>query len=268
MQYVEHGQRKQVWVRPLWRGAQGWLREPFDAPALMQGASKVDLNRIPLQGENGLLAHLARVPDRRDPHGKRHDLHFILAVAACGVLAGMRGYRQVADFAAGLSEQALRRLGARPQASTGRLRPPSEPTIRRTLNRIDIEAFERELGAFQRALGMSEALALDGKTLRGSGQDEHRPQHLLAVVTHGSARTVGQRAVGEKTNEIPEAPQLLGPLDIRGQVITADAMHVQKELAKLVVDKGGDYVLTVKDNQKTMQRLLAAQDWSVFPPVH
>jgi predicted transposase YbfD/YdcC len=94
------------------------------------------------------------------------------------------------------------------------------------------------------------------------------PQHLLAAVRHGTPVTLAQRAVGEKTNEIPEAPRLLAPLDLRGQVVTADAMHVQRGLARFIVDKGGDYVLTVKDNQKTMRRLLAAQDWSVSPPVH
>ena len=254
MTYVEHGEPKQVWVRPLFRGAEAWLREPFDAPVLAATGSKVDLNRIPIRGEHGLLAALAKVPDRRDPHGKRHDLPFILAVAACGVLAGMRGYRQVADFAANLGPEALRRLGVRPQTSTGVLRPPSEPTIRRTLNRIDVEAFERELGAFQQRLGLSEAVAFDGKTLRGSGQDERKPQHLLAAVTHGTPITLGQVAVGEKTNEIPEAPRLLSPLDLRGKVVTADAMHVQKELARFVVDKGGEYVLTVKDNQKSAPR--------------
>lgn len=270
MQYVAHGEPKRVFVRPLFRGAEGWLREPFDVPALAKpgGEAVVDLNRIPIHGKDGLLAALARVPDRRDPHGKRHDLPFILAVTACGVLAGMRGYRPVADFAANLSAEALRRLGARPQASTGLLRPPSEPTIRRTMNWIDVEAFERELGAFARRIGLSKGLAFDGKTLRGSGQDEKKPQHLMAVVTHGTERTLGQVAVGEKTNEIPEAPRLLEPLDLRGQVVTADAMHCQKTLARFIVDKGADYVLTVKDNQPTMHKLLAAQDWSPFPPVH
>jgi len=62
----------------------------------------VDLTRIPIEGKGGLLAALARVPDTRDPHGKRHRLAFILAVAACGVLSGMRGYHQVAQFAAAL----------------------------------------------------------------------------------------------------------------------------------------------------------------------
>lgn len=269
MQYAEHGQPKRVLVRPLFRGGEAWLREPFDAPAMAEQRCRVDFNRIPLEGKDGLLAALGRVPDHRDPHGKRHSLVFILAVAACAVLAGMRGYKQVADFARALPPEALRRLGVRPQESTGALRPPSEPTIRRTMTRIDVEAFERELGAFQARLGLRGAVALDGKTLRGSGQDEQKPQHLLAAVSHGTRATLGQIAVGEKTNEIPEALRLLAPLHLRATPVTADAMHTQAETARFIVeDKGAEYVLTVKDNQKTMHRLLAAKDWALFPPVH
>ncbi len=267
MEYTEHGQPKRVLLRALFRGGEAWLREPFDVPALMDRGSGVDLNRLPIEGGGGLLAALARVPDHRDAHGKRHSLVFILAVTACAVLAGMRGFHQVAEFAQALPPDILRRLGCRPQESTGRIRPPSEPTIRRTMNRIDIQAFERELGEFQRRIRLSAAVALDGKTLRGSGQDAHKPQHLLAAVTHGTPTTLAQIAVGEKTNEIPEALRLLEPLDLRARVVTADAMHTQAETARQIVEvKGADYVLTVKDNQKTMRRLLAARDWALSPP--
>jgi len=248
MQYVEHGQPKQVLVRPPFRGAEGWLREPFDAPVLAEQGSRVDLNRIPIEGKGGLLAALACVPDNRDPHGKRHSLAFILAIAACAVLAGMRGYHQVADFAAALPAEALRRLGARPQESTGKLRPPSEPTIRRTMSRIDVQAFERELGAFQTRIGLSGAAALDGKTLRGSGQDERKPQHLLAAVTHGTPVTLAQVAVGDKTNEIPEALRLLEPLDLRAAVVTADAMHTQTATARFLVEEKGDLCTLVSES--------------------
>lgn len=270
MRYAEHGEVKQVWARPLFRGAEGWLREPFDVPALAAGKPpQVDFNRIPLQGKDGLLAHLARVSDRRDVHGQRHSQVFILAIVACAVLAGMRGFRAAAHFAKNLSPEALRRLGVRPRSSSGALLPPSEPTIRRTMQRIDIEAFERELGAFSRQIGLGGNVAFDGKTLRGSGQGERKPQHLMVAVTHGTPVALGQLAVGEKTNEIPEARHLLEPLDLKGKLVTADAMHAQTELARfLVQEKGADYLLIFKDNQKTRHRLLAATDWALFPPVH
>ena len=222
-----------------------------------------------LSGGDGLLAALAKVPDHRDRHGQRHSLPAILGIVVCGMLAGMRGYKPVAQFAASLSQDALRRLGVRPRPTERILRAPSEPTIRRTMNRIDAAAFERETGAFLQRIGLAGAIAFDGKTLRGSGTDECKPQHLMAAVTHGTTTTLAQVAVGEKTNEIPEAQRLLEPLDLRGKVVTADAMHTQSNLARLIVEtKGGDYVLTCKDHQKTIRRLLAAQDWSLFPPLH
>ena len=88
------------------------------------------------------------------------------------------------------------------------------------------------------------------------------------MVTHDTSSTLAQTAVGEKTNEIPTLRELLVPLDLRARVVTADALHTQTETARYVVEeKGAEYVLTVKDNQKTMQRSLAARDWSLSPPV-
>lgn len=112
-------------------------------------------------------------------------------------------------------------------------------------------------------------MAVDGKTLRGSGQGATRPQHLLAVVTHDTQSTLAQTAVGEKTNEIPTLRELLAPLDLQARVVTADALHTQAETARyLIEEKGADYVLTVKDNQRTMLRSLSARDWDHSPPLH
>jgi hypothetical protein len=268
MRYAEHGEPKQVLVRELFRGARGWLREPFDRPELMQQPG-VDLNRVPLGGQDGLLATLAQVPDRRKRRGIRHSQVSILAVAVCAVLTGSRTYRAMAEYGAGLSGEVLLRLGFRPSPSTGKLRSPSEPTIRRVLSRIDADELDRRVGAFLSRIGLAEAVAFDGKTLRGSGQGKQRPQHLMAVVTHKTPVVLAQRAVGDKTNEIPEAHRLLEPLDLRGKVVTADAMHAQKELARFIVEqKGADYLFTVKENQPMMHKLLAAQDWALSPPVH
>jgi hypothetical protein len=269
MTYLEHGQPKQYLMRPLFRGAEDWLRQSFDVPALSKRGSQIDLNRIPLSGSKGLLAALAKVPDRRDRRGRRHSQVSILALAACAVLAGSRSFRAIADFAAGLDGELLMRLGCRRLLSTGQLRPPSEPTIRRTLTRVDTEALDRVVGEFLNQVGLHEAVAFDGKTLRGSGQDERKAQQLMAVVTHKTPVTLTQRPVSEGTNEITEAGKLLAPLDLRGKVVTADAMHTQVDLAHfLIEDKGADYVFTVKDNQSFLRKALAARDWELSPPVH
>jgi hypothetical protein len=113
-----------------------------------------------------------------------------------------------------------------------------------------------------------EAIALDGKTLRGARGPEGQQVHLLSALLHGEGIVVAQREVGEKTNEIPEAPALLEPLNLAGLVVTADALHTQKKLACfLVEEKKADYLLTVKDNQPTLKKDISELfESEAFPP--
>jgi len=106
------------------------------------------------------------------------------------------------------------------------------------------------------------AIAVDGKTLRGARLDERRAVHLLSAMTHREGATVAQRNVDTKTNEITGFAPLLGPLDLKGVVVTADAIHAQRAHARfLVQDKGAHYVFGLKDNQPLLreaaERLLA-----------
>lgn len=267
MRYERHGEPKQVWVRPLFRGAEAWLRQPFEVPGLAFRPARADLHRIPLQE---LLTALARVPDGRKRRGRRHSQVSVLAMAVLAVLAGCRSLRAIADFVAGLEPELLARLGCRRQPETGAWQPPSEPTIRRVLQRVDAEALDRVVGALlARWGGAAEAVAVDGKALRGSAQDGRGPRLLLAAVTHKTPAVLAQREVPPERNEVSEVKPLLAPLDLRGKVVTADALHTQTELARyLVEEKGADYVFVVKDNWPFLHKLLASQDWTLFPPVH
>ena len=88
----------------------------------------------------------------------------------------------------------------------------------------------------------------------------------MAAVIHQTGVVVGQSAVDQKTNEIKVAQPLLAPLDLVGNVVTADAMHTQADFARYVVDeKQADYVLTVKDNQRLLKKHLTQLAWD-FPP--
>jgi hypothetical protein len=112
-------------------------------------------------------------------------------------------------------------------------------------------------------------VAVDGKALRGSARDGRGPRMLLAAVTHKTPAVVAQREVPPERNEVSEVKPLLAPLDLRGKVVTADALHTQTELARyLVEEKGADYVFVVKDNWPFLRKLLASRDWTLFPPVH
>jgi predicted transposase YbfD/YdcC len=120
---------------------------------------------------------------------------------------------------------------------------------------------ERALGSWvqqTRPVRDREALSFDGKTVRGARTAAHAAPHLLSVSTHTTQETLVQVRVDDKTNEIPVAQELLAHLALRGRVVTADALHTQTALARLLLDHGAAYLFTVKDNQPRLHAELAA----------
>jgi len=210
-----------------------------------------------------LLAALRTVPDPRDPRGRRHGLVGILALAACAVIAGARSFVAIAQWATSVTPAAADRLGI-----TGEM--PSESTIRRTLNRVDGNGLDEIIGTWA-ALRPTDpqhmsVIAVDGKSLRGSGVGDDRCRHLLAALDHTSGIVLGQRDVDLKTNEITVFATLLDQIDILGKLVTADALHTQTAHAKyLVQDRGAHYLLTVKRNQPTLHDQLATLPWRDVP---
>ena len=145
---------------------------------------------------------------------------------------------------------------------------PSEPTFRRVLQQVDPVALEQAFSAWvQASAPADEPLAIDGKTLKGARRGDGRQTHLLAALFPQQGTVLAQRAVEAKSNEIPALRELLAPLSIEGRVVTADALHTQRETARfLVEEKGAHYLFTVKDNQKTLANDLKAFDWESIPP--
>jgi predicted transposase YbfD/YdcC len=186
----------------------------------------------------------------------RHRLAVILGLAVCAVLAGARSFTAIAEWAADADEQTLARLGVSRAV-------PSESTFRRTLQRLDADAFDDLAGqwAAQRTApgpGGRRVVAVDGKTLRGSGHGQQNSRHLLAAYDHAHGAVLGQVEVGAKTNEIPMFSALLDRLDIADAVITADALHAQREHATFLARRGAHYLLIVKRNQPSLHTQLAA----------
>lgn len=236
--FVHHGERKAYWLRALRRDALSLLAADFDPPAFVEGmpVRSADLNRLDL---SSLLVELAKVPDPRKRRGVRHHLPQILAIATLATLRGATSLFAIGELAAELPEEALSRLGCRVSPRTGRRVAPEESTIRRTLRAIDADSLDVVVNAWvaaQVAAGRLEAedaveidfsvmveddergddsgdsdgnpaairdaLALDGKTLRGARLGEGRQVHLVSVLTHREGVTVAQRNVDQKTNEI------------------------------------------------------------------
>jgi hypothetical protein len=260
--YRFHGQPKAVWLYPLARDFKAQLCTV--AGTSKEGMMVLDVEKLPLHGDGGLFEILGGVPDPRLRRGVRYSVQSVLATAICAVLAGARSFTAMGEWAAEQSKETLQRLGSK----WGR--PPSERTYRRVFDRIDVAELDRRTGrwfAEQQRLQAGAGLALDGKTVRGSGDGDKSALHLLSAIVHGSGAVVAQVAVESKTNEITRVEPLLDGLDIQGAVVTADALLTQKNIARYVVEeKKADYVLTAKDNQPTIRQDIATLGLDAFPP--
>jgi predicted transposase YbfD/YdcC len=194
---------------------------------------------------------LAEIPECRAARGKRHPLSAILALVCVATLCGYRSYSAAAQWARVYPEELVRALGFTHP------RPPCAATLCSVLQRLDREQVEAKLTAWAEqvlaslppAPGQDEAVALDGKTLRGSRRQGALEVHLLSALSQRLGLTLGQQAVTDKTNEITIAVPLLRGLVLEGRVFTMDALLTQRAIAEAIVAGGGDYVMVVKDNQ-------------------
>jgi hypothetical protein len=266
MHYAPNGCPKSVFVYPLARRACQWLGGPqdwVDRRGGRGGVGMLNVDRIALAGADGLLELLAGVIDPRKRRGVRHPLLTVLALSVCGILCGARSFAAIAQWASDLTPEQLERFGSK------RRRPPSEPTIRRVLQSIEAKAVDEKLGGwtFEHGLAAGAAMAIDGKTQRGSGDGTHKPFHLVSAVVHGSGLVVAQHRVDDKTNEITSVEPLFEGRDIAQSVITGDAMFAQHKIARfLVEEKAADYFFMLKDNQPTLRSEIESLPMEAFSP--
>jgi predicted transposase YbfD/YdcC len=251
------------------------------SPALGQLQDLPAGDRALLAGEcPSLLECLARVPDPRDPRGVRHTLTSLLLAAVAAVLAGARSFTAAGEWVADAPPQVLACLGIRRDPLSGRFEPPDEATIRRVLESVDAAALDAAVGSWlgarvraagqhpQRGRRWRPALAVDGKAVRGTrhASSDGQAVHLLAVIDQQAGAVLAQAGVDGKTNEITAFAPLLEPLDLAGAVVTADALHTQREHAQfLVSDKKAHYILVVKKNQPGLYAQLKNLPWRSIP---
>src|SRR5450432_1953386 len=190
--------------------------------------------------------HFRKLKDPRRKHRRLHRLQDILVIALCAVIAGAQDWQDIETF--GRKRYGwLKRFLELPNGV------PSHDTFERVFDRLNPPVFQacfREwVQAVQEALRIKH-VAIDGKTLRGSGTAKLGPLHLVSAWATGQSLSLGQVAVDSKSNEITAIPALLELLDLKGALVTIDAMGCQKAIAQKIIDQGGDYILTVKDNQE------------------
>jgi hypothetical protein len=222
--------------------------------------------RLSEKQASDLIEILKALPDPRCKRGVRHRNLSIIALSICAVICGCRGYAAIAQWTKNCSQKMLERLWCRKKDH--RYIPPSEPTIRRQLQRVDAEKVDMAVSDWASRLSSGNAIGIDGKTLRGARREDGTKVHLLSAFIHQQGITIAQKEVPAKSNEIPSAIPLLEPLDLKGKVVTADALHTQHNLARfLVQEKQADYCFTVKDNQSDLKEAIAYLGLNEgFPP--
>jgi len=190
--------------------------------------------------------HFARLKDPRVRRRTRHLLTDIIFIAICGVIANCNDWHDIVLFAQ--KRQAWFKRFLRLPGGV-----PAHDTFERVFTLLDGQAFQRccllWLRDVSELLGVKH-IAIDGKTLCGSARGKLKPLHLVSAWATEAGLTLGQVAVDGKSNEITAIPVLLELLDLKGALVTIDAMGCQKELAAQIVAGGGDYLLTVKANQE------------------
>jgi hypothetical protein len=213
-----------------------------------------------------LVEELATVPDPRSRRGRRHPLRAILSLTVVAILAGMKSLEAIAQFGRDHGPALAHTLGFT------RGKTPNKSCFSKLFRRLDVAALEEALGRW--ILGRVQhqgwdALAVDGKTARGSADGDVPGVHLLTAYVPAAAAVLKQLRVDAKTNEHKAALQLLGVLPLAGKVVTGDAMFTHRDTAQQIRDGRGDYILIVKDNQPELKAQIQAalDDDAAFSPL-
>jgi predicted transposase YbfD/YdcC len=189
------------------------------------------------------------VPDPRLDRQKRHNLLDILAIAVCAVLCGADAWTEVEEF----GKARLDWLRTFLKLENG---IPSHDTFGRVFAAMDTAALQEAFGAWTREVAgrIEGVIAIDGKTVRRSHDrgEGKAAIHMVSAWGQANGLVLGQVKTEEKSNEITAIPKLLEQLDVRGCIVTIDAMGCQSRIAEKIVERGGDYLLAVKGNQKTL----------------
>jgi len=197
-----------------------------------------------------LVERVRVLPDpRRQCRNLKHRLEDILVLGFCGVLAGCDDFVELADWAT-VNEAFFRTFLELPHGI------PSHDTFNRVFVAVKPTALQQVLlpWLLQRRGLPGEWIHVDGKTMRHTRRNSKKlgALHVVSAWAGQTGLTLGQVAVDSKSNEITAMPQLLELLDLRKKIVTIDAMGCQKDIAEIIVEGGGDYVLAVKDNQPSL----------------
>ena len=198
----------------------------------------------PQQPDLSIPRFFAKLQDPRRAHRRLHRLQDILVIALCAVIAGAQDWQQIETFGRNRRDW----LSSFLELPNG---IPSHDTFERVFNRLEPQAFQACFRKWVQAVSAAlriKHVAIDGKTLRGSGSAALGPLHLVSAWATAQHLSLGQVAVDSKSNEITAIPALLELLDLNGALVTIDAMGCQKAIAQKIVDQGGHWLSARKSD--------------------
>jgi predicted transposase YbfD/YdcC len=202
-----------------------------------------------------LTTVFADLPDPRiETANKLHKLLDILVIATCAVIAGADTWEEIAEYGR-TKQKFFRRFLELPNGI------PSHDTFERVFARLDPDAFADRFGRWMAAACESTGLvhiAIDGKSARSSAKDTFTGcLHLVNAWAVENRLILGARSVPEGGHEITTIPELLETLDLAGAVVTIDAAGCQKAIVEKIRQRGGDYIVCVKGNQRSLRGAVA-----------
>ncbi len=211
-------------------------------------------SRFLLGVEMTLTEAFSDLPDPRTGPAQRHDLTEMILMALCAVLCGADSWVDVAEWAED-NEAWIKRYLVLEHGT------PSHDTFSRVFRLLDAKVFE---ACFREWIGslvgaVTGVVAIDGKTASGSKDGHNTALHTISAYATASGLCLAQEHTRGKGNEIPAIKALLDTLALKGCIVTIDAIGCQTEIAQKILDRGGDYLLAVKDNQETL-----ANAWREF----
>jgi hypothetical protein len=254
--YLQHHAPKQIWVRELVKNARVKLRAAQLPPEWAMGEAHLTPHCQNTVKEIRSLRETLRreLPEFRRPQSLGYPVAGMVCLIVMAMATGVRqGPDDLAQFADSLSQPQLRALGFRQDQTTGLHRCPGKTTFTRVLAGVEARTLERILLDWQRRLigPIQDSLVIiDGKKMRHGGVE-------MVNAANGAGQYLGGEITQAKSNEIPAARLLLRRVDLRGKIVLSDAAHTQVETGQQILfEQGGDYLMTVKGNQPTLQETL------------
>lgn len=265
--YLKHDAPKQIWVRELVKNACVKLRAAQLPPewAIVEAELRLRCTHSVKEVRSLMESVRQGLPEFRRAQALGYPVAGLVCLTVMAMVTGVRkGPDDLADYGDTLSQPQLRALNFRRDKRTGLYRCPKRTTFVRLLAGVDASVLEGLLLEWQQRLTgpiQDNLVIVDGKKMRHGGVE-------MVNATNGKGQFLGGVMTEAKSNEIPAARQLLGRLELGGKIVLTDAAHTQVETGQVILyEKGGDYLMTVKANQPTLQTTL--QDLfknQAFPP--